>query len=286
MFAVIRTGGKQYRVTPNAVLKVEKLEAEPGTTVTFTDVLALGTGSGLTLGSPVVAGAEVTATVIAQDRLDKVIIFKKRRRQNSRRKNGHRQHVTVLRVAGFAKDGEALADPEAAEIVETDSAEGPLAAVAAAEATHDAPVAMADVAHADHPTHFDAAPALPAEVERGAAGDEAAEGEGIVYGEDEAPGTQAAEAYPAEAAATASALTEPVDPTDVAHADHPTHFEAAPESPAQVEHGAAGDEAAEGEGIVYGATPDTSHSAGEPEVSSGETPTHVPGSEPGTHKPE
>ena len=99
MFAVIRTGGKQYRVTPNAVLKVEKLDAAPGATVTFTDVLALGTGAGLTLGSPVVAGAEVTATVIAQDRLDKVIIFKKRRRQNSRRKNGHRQHVTVLRIA-------------------------------------------------------------------------------------------------------------------------------------------------------------------------------------------
>ena len=99
MFAVIRTGGKQYRVTPNAVLKVEKLEAEPGSTVTFTDVLAMGGEAGLTVGSPVIAGASVTATVIAQDRLDKVIIFKKRRRQNSRRKNGHRQHVTVLRVA-------------------------------------------------------------------------------------------------------------------------------------------------------------------------------------------
>jgi large subunit ribosomal protein L21 len=98
MFAVIRTGGKQYRVTPNALLKVEKLEAEPGATVTFTDVLALGTDGNLTLGAPVIAGASVTATVIAQDRLDKVIIFKKRRRQNSRRKNGHRQHVTVLRV--------------------------------------------------------------------------------------------------------------------------------------------------------------------------------------------
>jgi large subunit ribosomal protein L21 len=98
MFAVIRTGGKQYRVTPNAVLKVEKLDAEPGATVTFTDVLAVGAEGALTLGSPVIAGASVTATVIAQDRLDKVIIFKKRRRQNSRRRNGHRQHVTVLRV--------------------------------------------------------------------------------------------------------------------------------------------------------------------------------------------
>ena len=104
MFAVIRTGGKQYRVTPNAVLKVEKLEAEPGSTITFTDVLAVGDEGGTTLGTPVVEGASVTATVIAQDRGEKIIIFKKRRRQNSRRKNGHRQHITVLRVAGISAD--------------------------------------------------------------------------------------------------------------------------------------------------------------------------------------
>ena len=101
MFAVIRTGGKQYRVTPELVLKVEKLEAEAGSTVTFTDVLAIGGDAGLTIGAPVIPGATVTATVVAQDRLDTVIIFKKRRRQNSRRKNGHRQHVTVLRIAGI-----------------------------------------------------------------------------------------------------------------------------------------------------------------------------------------
>lgn len=112
MFAVIRTGGKQYRVTPNAVLKVEKLEAEAGSTITFTDVLAVGSQSGTSIGAPLVPGATVTATVIAQDRLDKIIIFKKRRRQNSRRKNGHRQHVTVLRVAGIQADGHA---PPAAE---------------------------------------------------------------------------------------------------------------------------------------------------------------------------
>jgi large subunit ribosomal protein L21 len=99
MFAVIRSGGKQYRVTPEQVLKVEKLEAEAGATITFTDVLAVGGDGALQIGAPVLAGATVTATVIAQDRLDKVIIFKKRRRQNSRRKNGHRQCVTVLRVA-------------------------------------------------------------------------------------------------------------------------------------------------------------------------------------------
>lgn len=106
MFAVIRTGGKQYRVTPNALLKVEKLDAEAGGTVTFTDILAVGGEGSLTLGSPTVADASVTATVIAQDRLDKVIIFKKRRRQNSRRRNGHRQHVTVLRVAGINANGQ------------------------------------------------------------------------------------------------------------------------------------------------------------------------------------
>ncbi len=98
MFAVIRTGGKQYRVTPHDVLKVEKLEAEAGSTITFTDILAVGSEAGLTVGAPTVAGATVTATVVAQDRLDTVIIFKKRRRQNSRRRNGHRQHITVLRV--------------------------------------------------------------------------------------------------------------------------------------------------------------------------------------------
>jgi large subunit ribosomal protein L21 len=113
MFAIIRTGGKQYRVTPNTVLKVEKLEAEAGSTITFTDVLAVGSAAGVSVGAPLVAGATVTATVIAQDRLAKVIIFKKRRRQNSRRKNGHRQEVTVLRIAGIAAEGHA--DPAPAE---------------------------------------------------------------------------------------------------------------------------------------------------------------------------
>jgi large subunit ribosomal protein L21 len=101
-YAVIRTGGKQYRVTPDAVLTVEKLEAEPGATITFHDVLAIATDGGLTLGAPTVPGARVTATVVEQSRGDKVIIFKKRRRQNSRRKNGHRQHQTVLKIAEIA----------------------------------------------------------------------------------------------------------------------------------------------------------------------------------------
>jgi large subunit ribosomal protein L21 len=101
-FAVIRTGGKQYRVTPNAVLTVEKLEAEPGATITFHDVLALGTEGGLTLGAPTVPGARVTATVVEQARGPKIIILKKKRRQNYRRKRGHRQDLTVLRIAEIA----------------------------------------------------------------------------------------------------------------------------------------------------------------------------------------
>src|ERR1700733_6565265 len=135
MFAVIRTGGKQYRVTPNALLKVEKLDAEAGGTVTFTDVLAVGVDGNLTIGSPIVADASVSATVIAQDRLDKVIIFKKRRRQNSRRRNGHRQHVTVLRIGGINANGQTYTmaaaplrvteSPTEAAEVPTEAAEAP-----------------------------------------------------------------------------------------------------------------------------------------------------------------
>jgi large subunit ribosomal protein L21 len=101
-FAVIRTGGKQYRVTPNSVLKVEKLEAEAGATVTFHDVLAVGSEAGLTLGAPTVPGASVSATVLEQTRGDKIIVFKKKRRQNYRRKRGHKQHLTVLRIGDIA----------------------------------------------------------------------------------------------------------------------------------------------------------------------------------------
>ncbi|MES2711905.1 MAG: 50S ribosomal protein L21 [Pseudomonadota bacterium] len=101
-YAVIRTGGKQYRVTPDLTLVVERLEAELGSTITFHDVLAIGGEAGLTIGAPTVPGATVTATVVEHDRGDKIIIFKKRRRQNSRRKNGHRQHQTVLKIASIS----------------------------------------------------------------------------------------------------------------------------------------------------------------------------------------
>ncbi len=128
MFAVIRTGGKQYRVMPNDVLKIEKLPGDAGETITFIDVLAVGSEAGTTLGAPLVPGATVTATVIAQDRLDKIIIFKKRRRQNSRRKNGHRQHVTVLRVAGINADGHVMPVAAAAEAPATTDVTDPATA--------------------------------------------------------------------------------------------------------------------------------------------------------------
>ncbi len=94
MFAVIKTGGKQYRVVPGDVIKVEKLEGEAGATIALDQVLMVGD----TIGTPLVAGASVAAEVIAQDRGPKLIIFKKKRRQNYRRKNGHRQDLTVLRI--------------------------------------------------------------------------------------------------------------------------------------------------------------------------------------------
>ena len=100
MFAVIRTGGKQYRVAKDDVITVEKLEAEAGATVEIDDVLMLGgEGVAATVGTPVVAGAKVVAEVVEQARAPKVIIFKKKRRQNHRRKNGHRQDLTVLKIA-------------------------------------------------------------------------------------------------------------------------------------------------------------------------------------------
>jgi len=98
MFAVIKTGGKQYRVTADDILSVEKLEAEAGTLVEFSEVLMVGEGANATIGEPTVDGAIVTAEVMDQGRARKVIAFKKRRRQNSKRKRGHRQHYTQIQI--------------------------------------------------------------------------------------------------------------------------------------------------------------------------------------------
>jgi large subunit ribosomal protein L21 len=105
MFAVIKTGGKQYRVAAEDVITVAKLEVEPGTTVTFDQVLMVSNDNGVEIGAPVVAGLTVTAEVVEHTRGEKVIAFKKRRRQNSRRKRGHRQDYTVVRITEIRAGG-------------------------------------------------------------------------------------------------------------------------------------------------------------------------------------
>ena len=98
MFAVIKTGGKQYRVAANDVLTIEKLEADAGAVVEFNEVLVIGEGADAKIGAPFVAGATVKAEVVEHNRGAKVLSFKKRRRQNSKRIRGHRQHHTVVRI--------------------------------------------------------------------------------------------------------------------------------------------------------------------------------------------
>ena len=105
MFAVIKTGGKQYRVAANDVITIEKLEAETGASVEFTEVLMVGEGAGAAIGAPFVDGAMVVAEVVEHGRARKVIAFKKRRRQNSKRKRGHRQHQTVVRITDILTGG-------------------------------------------------------------------------------------------------------------------------------------------------------------------------------------
>jgi large subunit ribosomal protein L21 len=104
MFAVIRTGGKQSRVAAEDVIKIEKVAGDPGEIVQFGEVLLVG-GDNVTVGAPTVAGASVAAEVLEQGRGPKVIAFKKRRRKNSRRKRGHRQEFTLLRVTEILTDG-------------------------------------------------------------------------------------------------------------------------------------------------------------------------------------
>jgi large subunit ribosomal protein L21 len=101
MFAVIRTGGKQYKVAQDDVIAVEKLAGEPGAAIELGEVLMVGDGAELATGAPLVAGASVAATIVAQRRAAKIIVFKKKRRHNYRRKKGHRQAQTVLRITGI-----------------------------------------------------------------------------------------------------------------------------------------------------------------------------------------
>ena len=101
MFAVIKTGGKQYRVAANDELEVELLAGEAGDAVSFDEVLLVGGEAGTTIGAPTVAGASVSAEIVDQIRTRKILVFKKRRRQNSKRSRGHRQYLTVVKITGI-----------------------------------------------------------------------------------------------------------------------------------------------------------------------------------------
>jgi len=144
MFAVIKTGGKQYRVAANDLLKIEKLEAQVGDIVEIGHVLAHGEGDNVVIGAPFVDGALVTAEVVEQGKNRTVIAFKKRRRQNSRRKIGHRQLLTTVRISEILTGGakpskKAAAKPEAKAEAKAEAAPTAKAETAAAAPLFKAP---------------------------------------------------------------------------------------------------------------------------------------------------
>jgi len=113
-YAVIKTGGKQYKVKSGEILKIEKLpDSKPDSKIEFNEVLAYGDDKTIEIGTPTVAGAKVEADLIKNDKDRTILIFKKRRRHNSRRKNGHRQQYTMIRINKiFSKDGKVLSEAE------------------------------------------------------------------------------------------------------------------------------------------------------------------------------
>lgn len=128
MFAVIKTGGKQYKVAPNDVIKVEKLDGEAGAKIDLVEVLMVGDDKGVKVGSPMLAGMVVTAEILEQTRAAKIIVFKKKRRQNYRRKKGHRQELTVLRVLEIGTGAAKKAAPKKAAVKTEEKAAAPKAA--------------------------------------------------------------------------------------------------------------------------------------------------------------
>jgi large subunit ribosomal protein L21 len=114
MYAVIRTGGKQYKVAPQDMLEIEKIDGAAGDAVRFSDVLMIAGDGEPRLGEPLISGASVAAEVVEQGRGPKIIVFKKKRRQNYRRKRGHRQELTTVRILEILADGQTLAASQVA----------------------------------------------------------------------------------------------------------------------------------------------------------------------------
>jgi large subunit ribosomal protein L21 len=138
MFAVIRTGGKQHRVAANERITVERLDGEPGAAIAFDDVLMLaGDGEAPRVGAAVPATARVFAEVVEQTRGPKLLVFKKKRRKNHRRLNGHRQDLTVVRITGVSASGEAPARQTAEPVEATTATEPAAAAVEPVTATEE-----------------------------------------------------------------------------------------------------------------------------------------------------
>jgi large subunit ribosomal protein L21 len=138
MFAVIRTGGKQYKVAPDDVIAIERIQGEPGAEIELGEVLMLGDGASLTMGTPTVSGARVAATVLDQNKADKVLIFKKKRRQGYHRTRGHRQLQTVVRITEILASGqERAAKPAEAAATEAKPKRAPRARKKAAAKTEE-----------------------------------------------------------------------------------------------------------------------------------------------------
>jgi large subunit ribosomal protein L21 len=190
MYAVIRTGGKQYRVQPGDLLVVEKLDGEPGANVAFADILMLGEGEAVTVGAPLVEGAKVSATLIETRKGDKVKIFKKIRRQGYRRTRGHRQLESVLRVTAIAGGGkEAKWDGEVSLVTkaELDARARGLQFVAPTVAADAAPAAPAKKAAAPKKAKAEAAEEPAAEADAKPAKAKAKKAEDAPAAEEAAP---------------------------------------------------------------------------------------------------
>ena len=116
-FAIFKTGGKQYKVQASEILKIEKLEKPEGENIEFNEILAYGNKENIELGSPTIKGAKIEAELLSNSKERTVLVFKKRRRKNSRRKYGHRQPFTLIRINKiFSKDGKILAEAEKREL--------------------------------------------------------------------------------------------------------------------------------------------------------------------------
>lgn len=167
MYALVRTGGKQYRVAKDDTILVERISADEGAEVILDDIVMLGDGDKVTIGTPRVEGAAVSATVVSQTRGPKIIIFRRKRRKNHRRTQGHRQDLTLLKINAIAEDGKAL-KPKAAPAKKA-AAKADAAPKAAAKKAAPKAEAKADATTAPKKAAAKKAPAKKAATKKAAA---------------------------------------------------------------------------------------------------------------------